>query len=131
MATIKAPTKTAKVAKTSNGQKKTTTKVVTIKKSNKKTEVVRYLKEGITGKHMMQSIWSANKLSKAETKSISWCIKQALKHGKPMFDNIKGFKRSDIEPKKLLDYRQKHREGKETFSVYEVFMMIKNMYQVK
>lgn len=131
MATKKAPTKTTKVAKVSNGQKKTTTKVVTVKKSNGKTEVTRYLKQGVTGKKMMQSIWDANKLSKSETKSISWCMKQALRHGKPVFDNIKGFKKSDINPENLIPHRQAHRKGKETFSVYEVFMMIKKMYELK
>ena len=131
MATKKAPTKTAKVAKVSNGQKKTTTKVVTVKKSNKKTEVVRYLKEGITGKQMMQSIFDANNVSKAEVKSLSWCMKQAIKVGKPVFDNIKGFKKTDIKPAALLEHRSAHRVNKETFSVYEVLMMIKKMYQVK
>ncbi len=131
MATKKAPTKTTKVAKVSNGQKKTTTKVVTVKKSNEKTEVVRYLKEGITGKQMMQSIFDANNVSKAEVKSISWCMKQAIKVGKPVFDNIKGFKKTDIKPAALLEHRSAHRVGKETFSVYEVLMMIKKMYQVK
>lgn len=126
MATKKAPTKTTKVAKKSNGQKKTTTKVVKVK-----TPI--YLKEGVTGKQMMAAIYKANNSIKAERASFSRCLEDAKKiaEKEKTFENIKGFKMEDCTPRKLMHHRSKHRIGKETFSAYEVLMMMKKMYQVK
>ena len=128
MSKVKTSAKSSTPKTTTKAKELTVTQVST---KNSRANTPIYLKEGVTGKMMMQSIYKANNASKAEVKSISWCIKQALKVGKSegTFANIKNFKKADVTPKNILEFRQAHRIGKETFSVYEVLMMIKKMYQ--
>lgn len=131
MSKVKTGVKKSNTPKTTTKVEELTTTQVAVNNSKPKTPI--YLKEGVTGKQMMQSVYKANNASKAEVKSLSWCINQAFKYGKSegTFGNIRGFKKSECTPKNILPYRSEHRKTATTFSVYEVLMMIKKMYQVR
>lgn len=99
-----------------------------------KKEVVKksvvYLKEGVTGKQVMRSIYDANNEHKIDLGTFSQCLKRAIQFNK--FDTVvNNFNVNELTPKNLLLFRSKANEGKEKFSVYEVLMMIKKFYQAK
>ena len=123
--------KTARVNKVVNA--KTTTKVINqVVEKTKKVEVVKYLKEGVTGKQMMKAIYDANNRHKQDLGTFSQCLKRAIEFGKDEFSKtIKGFNVKDCTPINLVPLRSAKNIGKENFSVYEVLMLIKKYYQTK
>ncbi len=97
-----------------------------------KKEKVTYLSEGVTGKQMMTAIYDANNRHKKDLGSLSQCLKRAIEFGKDDFTKtIKGFNVKDCTPKNLVPLRSAKNASKETFSVYEVLMLIKKFYQTK
>jgi hypothetical protein len=97
-----------------------------------KKEKVTYLSEGVTGKQMMTAIYDANNRHKKDLGSLSQCLKRAIEFGKDDFTKtIKGFNVKDCTPKNLVPLRSVKNATKETFSVYEVLMLIKKYYQTK
>lgn len=99
------------------------------KKETVKNSVV-YLKEGVTGKQVMRSIYDANNEHKVDLGTFSQCLKRAIQFNK--FDTVvNNFDVNELTPKNLMPFRSKANEGKEKFSVYEVLMMIKKFYQAK
>jgi hypothetical protein len=97
-----------------------------------KKEKINYLSEGVTGKQMMTAIFDANNRHKKDLGSLSQCLKRAIEFGKDDFTKtIKGFNVKDCTPKNLVPLRSVKNATKETFSVYEVLMLIKKFYQTK
>jgi hypothetical protein len=97
-----------------------------------KKEKINYLSEGVTGKQVMKAIYEANNRHKKDLGSLSQCLKRAIEFGKDEFSKtIKGFNVKDCTPKNLVPLRSVKNATKETFSVYEVLMLIKKHYQTK
>jgi hypothetical protein len=97
-----------------------------------KKEKINYLSEGVTGKQVMKAIYEANNRHKKDLGSLSQCLKRAIEFGKDEFSKtIKGFNVKDCTPKNLVPLRSVKNATKETFSVYEVLMLIKKYYQTK
>lgn len=118
------------VANKKSPAKATSTKIQTPK--NEAPKKVIYLKEGVTGKQMMKSIYKANNEHKKDLGSFSQCLKRAIEFGAKEFEaTIKAFNVKDCTPKNLIPLRSAARIGKENFSVYEVLMLIKKFYQTK
>jgi hypothetical protein len=111
------------------------TRVTTTKKAIQvisKGEKINYLAENVTGKQMMTAIYTANNNHKKDLGSLSQCLKRAIEFGKDEFTKtIKGFNVKDCTPKNLVPLRSVKNATKETFSVYEVLMLIKKYYQTK
>jgi hypothetical protein len=123
--------KQARVNKVVNA--KTTTKVVNkVNTTTKKVEVIKYLKDGVTGKQMMKAIYDANNRHKKDLGTFSQCLKRAIEFGSEEFTaTIKGFNVKDCTPKNLIPLRNEKRGVDAKFSVYEVLMLIKKFYQTK
>ena len=123
--------KTARVNKVVNA--KTTTKVVNqVNTTTKKVEVMKYLKEGVTGKQMMKAIYDANNRHKKDLGTFSQCLKRAIEFGsEELTANIAKFNVKDCTPKNLIPLRNEKRGVDASFSVYEVLMLIKKFYQTK
>ena len=123
--------KTARVNKVVNA--KTTTKVVNkVNTTTKKVEVIKYLKDGVTGKQMMKAIYDANNRHKKDLGTFSQCLKRAIEFGsEELTTTIKGFNVKDCTPKNLIPLRNAKRGVDASFSVYEVLMLIKKFYQTK
>jgi hypothetical protein len=97
-----------------------------------KKEKINYLSEGVTGKQVMKAIYEANNRHKKDLGSLSQCLKRAIEFGTEDFTKtIKGFNVKDCTPKNLVPLRSVKNASKETFSVYEVLMLIKKYYQTK
>jgi hypothetical protein len=123
--------KTARVNKVVNA--KTTTKVVNqVVEKTKKVEVIKYLKDGVTGKQMMKAIYDANNRHKQDLGTFSQCLKRAIEFGsEELTANIAKFNVKDCTPKNLIPLRNVKRGADASFSVYEVLMLIKKYYQTK
>jgi hypothetical protein len=104
---------------------------VEVKKSEPRPEKVTYLKEGVTGKQVMRSIFNGNGEHKKDAATFSFCLKRAKEFCSEFFSNLKGFDEKDLTPKNLIPFRWVSNEKRETFSVYEVEMMIKDFYAAK
>jgi hypothetical protein len=123
--------KTARVNKVVNA--KTTTKVVNkVNTTTKKVEVIKYLKDGVTGKQMMKAIYDANNRHKQDLGTFSQCLKRAIEFGsEELTANIAKLNVKDWTPKNLIPLRNEKRGVDASFSVYEVLMLIKKFYQTK
>jgi hypothetical protein len=89
------------------------------------------LKEGITGKQHQASKRLTNNKVKEENTSISFCIKQVLKHDESFLSAIAGYKKQDVTPANLLPLLQ-GKEGKSNkFSAWLVMTLVKRYYAVK
>lgn len=125
--TVKSAVNTAKVSR-----KATSTKVTRIVSADQKSrKVVTYLAEGVSGKDMMNSIFASNKAHKKDALTFSFCLKRAKEFGAETFSLIKGFDEKELTPKNLIPLRSEKNISKETFSVYEVYMLIKKFYATK
>lgn len=94
-----------------------------------KTTII--LKEGLTGKQHIASKRATNNRVKEENVSISFCIKQVLKHDESFLNSIVGYKASDVTPANLLPLLQ-GKEGKEgRFSAWLVMTLVKRFYVSK
>lgn len=112
----------------------TTTLFVEIPKetSKGKNEKIVYLKEGVTGKKMMESIYKANNEHKKDLGSLSQCLKRALEFGTKEFKaTIQNFNTKECTPANLVPLRSERNKDKANWSVYEVLMLIKKYYQNK
>jgi len=121
-----------------SGAKTQESKVVRVTTTKKailvtdKVAKINYLAENVTGKQMMNAIYKANNLHKKDLGSLSQCLKRAIEFGKDEFSKtIKGFNVKDCTPVNLIPLRRNGNLLKESFSVYEVLMMIKKFYQTK
>lgn len=86
------------------------------------------LKEGITGKQHMADKRATNNRVKEENTSISFCIKQVLKHDESFLSAIAGYKKQDVTPANLLPLLQ-GKEGKNNkFSAWLVMTLVKRFY---
>ncbi len=122
-------TKTAK--KVVNKTAKTTTKIVTVP-TEKKTEVIKYLSEGVTGKQMMQSIYKANNAHKVDLGTFSQCLKRAIEFGAvELALVIKDFNINDMCAKNLIPLRNEKKTVADKWSVYEVLSLTKKFYKTK
>lgn len=117
---------------------KTENKVVRVTTTKKAIQVtskgvkINYLAENVTGKQMMKAIFDANNKHKKDLGSLSQCLKRAIEFGKDeLSQTIKNFDVKDCTPKNLVPLRSVKNATKETFSVYEVLMLIKKYYQTK
>lgn len=121
--------------KTKNTKIENVVRVTTTKKAirvNNKGEITRYLADGVSGKQMMKAIFDANNKHKKDLGSLSQCLKRAIEFGKDeLSQTIKNFDVKDCTPKNLVPLRSVKNASKETFSVYEVLMLIKKYYQTK
>lgn len=112
----------------------TTTLFIEIPKeeTKEKKEKVVYLKEGVTGKQMMNSIYKANNEHKKDLGSLSQCLKRALEFGTKEFKTtIEKFNPKECTPANLVPLRSERNKDKANWSVYEVLMLIKKYYQNK
>lgn len=121
-----------------NVVKSTEKKVVRVTSTKKAIQVtskgvkINYLAENVTGKQMMKAIFDANNKHKKDLGSLSQCLKRAIEFGKDeLSQTIKNFDVKDCTPKNLVPLRSVKNASKETFSVYEVLMLIKKYYQTK
>lgn len=121
-----------------NVVKSTEKKVVRVTSTKKAIRVtskgvkINYLAENVTGKQMMKAIFDANNKHKKDLGSLSQCLKRAIEFGKDeLSQTIKNFDVKDCTPKNLVPLRSVKNATKETFSVYEVLMLIKKYYQTK
>ena len=64
---------------------------------------VRVLKEGVTGKMLIKKAIENNNRNKEELKSLSFNIKQVLKHDKELL-KLLGLSKSEITPANLLPH---------------------------
>jgi hypothetical protein len=88
-----------------------------------------YLVEGISGKQMQKAKYATNNAVKAENTSISFCIKQVLKHNDNYLQGFKEYKKGDINPANLLPLltEKEARSGK--FTAYLVLNLIGRFYK--
>lgn len=121
--------------KTKNTKIENVVRVTTTKKAIQVTSKgvkINYLAENVTGKQMMKAIFDANNKHKKDLGSLSQCLKRAIEFGKEeLSQTIKNFDVKDCTPKNLVPLRSVKNATKETFSVYEVLMLIKKYYQTK
>lgn len=121
--------------KTKNTKIENVVRVTTTKKAIQVTSKgvkINYLAENVTGKQMMKAIFDANNKHKKDLGSLSQCLKRAIEFGKDeLSQTIKNFDVKDCTPKNLVPLRSVKNATKETFSVYEVLMLIKKYYQTK
>ncbi len=94
-----------------------------------KTTII--LKEGITGKMHVANKRQTNNNVKAENTSISFCIKQALKHDAGFFSSIAGFNQSDVNPANLLPLLQGKEGQSGKFTAWLVLTLVKRFYTLK
>lgn len=94
-----------------------------------KTTII--LKEGITGKMHQASKRATNNRVKEENFSISFCIKQVLKHDESFLNSIIGYKKQDISPANLLPLLQGKEAKNNKFSAWLVMTLVKRFYAVK
>jgi len=122
---------TTKTAKKVVNTKATTTKIVNVP-TEKKTEVVRYLNEGVTGKQMMQSIYRSNNAHKVDLGTFSQCLKRAIEFGAvELALVIKDFNINDMCAKNLIPLRNEKKTVADKWSVYEVLQLTKKFYKTK
>jgi hypothetical protein len=113
-------------------QSATTTKVEVVKKAKSVTKVT-YLKEGVTGKDLMNNIYKSNNAVKEKRRSFSQCLKEVLEQIKvdDTFKDVPSFMVSECTPKNLIPLRREDRTIKGAgWSPYEVLSLIKKFYQV-
>jgi hypothetical protein len=112
---------------------KAVAKNVVLEKS-KATKQVKFLKEGVTGKQLMRSIFDTNANIKTNRKTFSQCLKEACEQIviDGTFKDVVAFSVKDCTPKNLIPLRNEKRtiEGA-GWSPYEVLTLIKKFYQVK
>lgn len=98
------------------------------------TKTVKFLKEGVTGKQLMNSIYKTNANIKTNRKTFSQCLKEALEQIEKdgTFNDVVGFNAKSCTPANLIPLRNEKRviEGA-GWSPYEVLSLIKKFYQVK
>jgi hypothetical protein len=89
------------------------------------------LKEGITGKQHVASKRATNNNVKSENCSISFCIKQVLKHDESFLKSINGYQASDINPANLLPLLQGKEATNSKFTAWLVMTLVKRFYVSK
>jgi len=94
-----------------------------------KTAII--LKEGITGKQHIASKRATNNRVKEENTSVSFCIKQVLKHDESFLNSIVGYKKQDVTPANLLPLLQGKEAKNNKFSAWLVMTLVKRFYAQK
>jgi hypothetical protein len=92
---------------------------------------VTFLAEGITGKQVQQAKRDTNKAVKEENSSISFCIKQVLKHDQSFLASFKGYKKADIVPANLLPLLTEKEAKSSKFTAWLVMSLIRRFYATK
>ena len=90
---------------------------------------VTHLKEGVTGKQLVRLRIVANNASKEEVKSISWCIKQSLKHSQDYLNSFTHYNPADITPANLIPLLTEKQAASGKFSVWLVNGLIAKFYK--
>jgi|DEB19_MinimDraft_3_1074340.scaffolds.fasta_scaffold24112_1 hypothetical protein len=126
---VKNSTKTAKQeVKQTKQQVKQATEVT---KQDKEVKKVVYLLENVSGKQLMNNKIDTNNSNKKEISTISYCIRQALKHDKNFFTSFKQFNERDIIPSNLLKFLKPTEAKNGKFSVWLVMTLTKRFYSQK
>ena len=99
--------------------------------ATKKAKEVIYLNVGISGKQLVNNKIATNNSNKDEVKTISWCIRQALKHDKGFFTAFKQFNERDIIPSNLLKHLKPTEAKNGKFSTWLVMTLTKRFYAQK
>ncbi len=92
---------------------------------------ITFLAEGITGKQVQQAKRDTNKSVKEENSSISFCIKQVLKHDQSFLASFKGYKKSDIVPANLTPLLTEKEAKSGKFTAWLVMSLIRRFYATK
>jgi hypothetical protein len=90
---------------------------------------VTFLAEGITGKQVMVAKSATNKSVKEENTSLSFCIKQVLKHDQSFLTSFKGYKKSDIVPANLIPLMTEKEAKSGKFTAWLVMNLISRFYK--
>jgi hypothetical protein len=90
---------------------------------------VTFLAEGITGKQVMAAKSATNKSVKEENTSLSFCIKQVLKHDQSFLASFKGYKKSDIVPANLIPLLTEKEAKSGKFTAWLVMNLISRYYK--
>lgn len=82
----------------------------------------------VEGKVMNDAKKATNNSVKAENTSISFCIKQVIKHDAGFLNSFVNYKESDLTPSNLLAHK-KETEGKNgKFTAWLVMTLVRRMY---
>lgn len=68
------------------------------------TTKVSYLSEGVTGKQLVSAKITANRANRDELHSISFCIKQFVKHGADVLKGLRGADVASVTPANLIKH---------------------------
>jgi hypothetical protein len=88
-----------------------------------------YLNDNVTGKQVQQAKSATNKSVKEENTSLSFCIKQVLKHDQSFLTSFKGYKKSDIVPANLLPLLTEKEAKSGKFTAWLVMNLISRYYK--
>jgi len=123
--------KTESIVKTKNNATKEKRQVKKGKTEVKVSKKVVYLSENVTGAMLTRNKIDTNNSSKKEIRTISWCIRQALKHDSNFFSSFSNFSEKDIIPANLLPLKKEHEAKNGNFSVWLVLTLVSRYYATK
>ncbi len=126
---MKTATKTATMDKVIAKQEKMSAKKGS--EAIKKTEKFTFLVDGITGKNLQNAKIDTNNEVKKENTSLSFCLKQVVKHDKGFISSFKNFKETDCSPKNLLPLLKGKEAKNGRFSAWLVMTLIRRYYAQK
>lgn len=73
---------------------------------------VSYLSEGVTGKQLVSAKITANRANRDELHSMSFCIKQFIKHGTDVLKGLRGADVASITPANLIKHMTERERAK-------------------
>ena len=97
----------------------------------KKEQKTIYLNVGVTGKQFQRAMLDANKNHKVDATTFSYCLRRALEFENGALKLIKGFDASELTPKTLIPLRNEKRKDSTSFSVFEIYNLIRKFYKQK
>ena len=96
-----------------------------------KNQKVIYLNVGVTGKQFQRAMLDANKSHKVDQTTFSYCLRRALEFEGGALKLIKGFDANELTPKTLIPLRNEKRKNSTSFSVFEIYNLIRKFYKQK
>jgi hypothetical protein len=96
-----------------------------------KNQKTIYLNVGVTGKQFQRAMLDANKNHKVDATTFSYCLRRALEFEGGALKLIKGFDAGELTPKTLIPLRNAKRKDSTSFSVFEIYNLIRKFYKQK
>lgn len=96
-----------------------------------KNQKTIYLNVGVTGKQFQRAMLEANKNHKVDQTTFSYCLRRALEFEGGALKLIKGFDANELTPKTLIPLRNEKRKDSTSFSVFEIYNLIRKFYKQK